>query len=110
MADKSGNSKSLSIGIDVGGTKTQLALFSEKLEVLDDIKIKTPKEKEAFQDELTKVVRKFSKGAKEEGQKVSAIGIGFAGSIDQERAAIENALQIPDLADFSFSDALQDGV
>jgi glucokinase len=108
VTDKSGNSKSLAIGIDVGGTKTQLALFSEKLEVLEETKIKTPKEKEAFQDELTKAVRKFSKGAKEEGQKVSAIGIGFAGSIDLERAAIKHAPNIPDLADFSFRDALQD--
>jgi glucokinase len=108
VADKSGNSKSASIGIDVGGTKTRLALFDEKLKVVEDIKLKTPKTKEEFEAELTKAVRKLARGAKEGEQKISAIGIGFAGSVDLESATIKSAPNVPFLSGFSFKEAFKD--
>jgi len=50
--DKANVSKTTSIGIDVGGTKTRLVLLDGNLEVLEDIKIKTPKVKQEFGEEL----------------------------------------------------------
>jgi predicted NBD/HSP70 family sugar kinase len=41
-------SKSASIGFDIGGTKTRLALLDEKLELIEDIKFRAPKRKADF--------------------------------------------------------------
>jgi glucokinase len=108
VADKSGNSKSVSIGIDVGGTKTRIASFDEKLKVVEDVKLKTPKTKEEFEAELIKAVRKLAREAKEGDQKISAIGIGFAGSVDLETATIKSAPNVPFLSGYSFKDAFKD--
>jgi len=106
--DKNNTSKTTSIGIDVGGTKTRLALFDSNFQVLDDLKIKTPKNKLEFQEELSKPVRRFLKGSKEEDLKLSAIGIGFAGTIDHEKATIKAAPNVPDLVGVSFKEMFQD--
>ena len=108
MADKSSNSKSASIGIDVGGTKTRLALFDDKLRVVEDIKLKTPKTKEEFEEELTKSVRKLVRKGNEDGHKISTIGIGFPGSINREKATIKSAPNVPFLSGFSFLEAFKD--
>src|SRR5689334_2506089 len=100
--DKTNGAKTTSIGIDVGGTKTRLALLDGNLEVLEDIKIKTPKAKQEFEEELTKPIRRFLKRAKEQELKISALGVGFAGTIDHERSAIKSAPNIPDLVGLSF--------
>jgi len=107
-ADKSNTTKSASIGIDIGGTKMRVALFGEKFKVLEDVKLKTPKTKEEFEGELTKVVRKFVKKTDEEGRKVVAIGVGFAGSIDPAKSAITFAPNISFLSGFSFQGLFQD--
>src|ERR1700746_3004354 len=93
--DKTNGSKTTSTGIDVGGTKTRLVLLDSNLEVLEDIKIKTPKIKQEFAEELTKPVRKFLKRSKDEDLKVSAVGVGFAGTIDHEKAVIKSAPNLP---------------
>jgi len=106
--DKTNVSKTTSIGIDVGGTKTRLVLLDGNLQVLEDIKIQTPKIRQEFEEELTKPVRRFLKRSKEEDFKVSAVGVGFAGTIDHERAAIKSAPNLSDLVGLSFRELLQD--
>src|SRR5690348_15087193 len=100
--EKTNGSKTASIGIDVGGTKTRLVLLDGSLEVLEDIKIKTPKTKEEFGEELLKPVRKFVKRSKDEDRKMSAVGVGFAGTVDHDKASIKSAPNLPDLVDLSF--------
>jgi glucokinase len=104
---KTSTAKTASIGIDVGGTKTRFALFDHKLDILDDIKIKTPKTKQEFEEELTKPVRKFLKRSKEKDRKVSGIGIGFAGTIDHDKGSIKSAPNAPDLVALSFKEMFQ---
>src|SRR5262249_47463192 len=106
--DKTNVSKTTSLGIDGGGTKTRLVLLDGNLEVLEDIKIKTPKAKQEFGEELTKPVRKFLKRSKEEDLKISAVGVGFAGTVDHDKAAIKSAPNLPDLVGLSFRELLQD--
>src|SRR5262249_16400568 len=106
--DKTNGSKTASIGIDVGGTKTRLVLLDGKLEDLEDIKIKTPKAKQEFGEELLKPVRKFLKRSKDEERKMSAIGVGFAGTVDHDKAAIKSAPNLPDLVGLSFKELLED--
>lgn len=108
MGEKSGNSKAFSIGVDVGGTKTRLALFNDKFEVVDDLKFKTSKTKDEFEAELAKSVRKFVKAAKEDDQKVAAIGLGFAGSVDTANATIKSAPNLPFLAEFPFKETFKE--
>src|SRR5689334_3567127 len=108
MADKASNGKAASIGIDVGGTKMRVALFDDKLKVIEDIKLKTPRTKDVFEDESKKIIRKFVRKTKEDGRKVVAIGVGFAGSIDPEKRAITFAPNIPFLTGFSFQESFQD--
>src|SRR5215470_3744279 len=106
--DKAMVSKTTSVGIDVGGTKTRLALLDGNLKVLEDIKVKTPKAKQEFGEELIKPVRKFLKRCKEEDLKISAVGVGFAGTIDHDKSAIKSAPNVPDLVGLSFKELLQD--
>jgi glucokinase len=109
VADKANGSKSASIGIDVGGTKTRVALFDDKFEVVENIKLKTPKAKEEFEEELVKSVRGLAKKVKENAR-LTAIGVGFAGSVDEERGVITSAPNIPYLDGFSFKQTFQDSV
>ena len=107
MADnKSNGTKTASIGIDVGGTKTRVALFDDKFEVVENAKLKTPKIKEEFEEELTKAVRNIAKKAN--NAKISAIGVGFAGSVNEERGVITAAPNIAFLTGFSFQQIFQD--
>src|SRR5262249_45501811 len=55
-----------------------------------------------------KSVRKFVKQAKEKEQKLSAIGIGFAGSTDIATGTIKSAPNVPFLSGFSFKEAFED--
>jgi glucokinase len=101
-------SKFASIGIDIGGTKIRLALFDEKFKILDDQKLKTPRTKEEFEEAVRTSVRKLLRTGKEDGHKVSAIGIGFAGSIDREKPEIKSAPNVAFLAGLSFAETLDD--
>jgi glucokinase len=98
--------KGSSIGIDVGGTKTRVALFDENLNRLEYIKFRTPNEKVPFSTTLTKYVAELIKVARSRKRTIGAIGIGVAGSIDQRKGTVKFAPNIPFLVDFSFKDIL----
>jgi glucokinase len=99
-------SKSASIGIDVGGTKTRLALLDEKLGVIDDTKFRTPKTKGDFTANLRMSVRKFVKEARQRGLRISALGVGVAGSINRNKGTVKFSPNIPFLTRFSFQKVL----
>ena len=99
-------SRSASIGIDVGGTKTRVALFDKNFDLVEDFKFKTPKTRRVFTMALTKSVRKLLKKASGEQLEVSAIGLGLAGSVDSRKGILKSAPNIPCLKGFSFKKTL----
>src|SRR5215510_5976948 len=98
--------KSAWIGIDVGGTKTRLALFDAKLQVLEDIKFPTPKEKKEFTADLKKCVRNLVKNAFKRKLALSGVGVGVAGSIDNRKKIVKLAPNVPFLKGYSLGKLL----
>jgi predicted NBD/HSP70 family sugar kinase len=64
-----------SIGIDVGGMKTRLALFDSDFEVVHEIKEKTPQELEDFETLLAESVEELKKAAVENSLTIVTAGI-----------------------------------
>jgi glucokinase len=100
------NLKSGSIGIDVGGTKTRLVLFDPARAVAGDIKFKTPMTKDGFETRLTVSFRKLLQEAESRRLRISAVGIGFAGSVNGRTGTVDYAPNVPFLRGFSFRKAL----
>jgi hypothetical protein len=67
---------------------------------------KSPKRAGDFQAELTTSTKSLIKKAGENGLVVSAIGVGFAGSVDSSSNVVRSAPNIPELKGFSFKKAL----
>lgn len=85
------------LGIDIGATKTIFLLveFSEgSYKILENIKVETPRKEEEIlkmvEENFNQLVEKYQPKA----DKISAIGIGFAGPVDFERG---RALMGPNL-------------
>jgi glucokinase len=106
VAEKS--APNVSIGVDVGGTKTRFALFDDTFNILSDSKIDTPKTRDEFQDELKKTARKLAKKAREDERKIEAIGVGFAGAVDAETGRIRSSPNASYLSGFSFDEIFED--
>src|SRR5215813_4387343 len=87
--------KLASIGIDVGGTKTRMALLGDKFEVIEDIKFRTPTTEKEFATELTRSVGKLVNMAAFGRLTITAVGIGVAGSVDGHKEAITFAPNVP---------------
>lgn len=82
---------SLTIGVDVGGTKIAAGLVDEDGEVLRTARVETPAHKvDATADAISGLVEHLR-----EGQDVEAVGIGAAGFCDAERTSVVYA---PNLA------------
>ncbi len=100
-------SKSASIGIDVGGTKTLVVLFDKQFNALEQIKTKTVgDDKEKFSATLLESVEALERKARKAELKVSAIGVGFAGSVDMKTGAVVAAPNLPALEAFPFEAVL----
>src|SRR6185295_8302436 len=96
-------SKTTSIGIDVGGTKTLFALFDKDFKLLDEIKHHTPGDDRAkFSSMLNESVEALLKKARKLETPVSAIGVGFAGTVDMKKGLIKSAPNLPALDGFPF--------
>lgn len=80
----------ISIGLDVGGTNTKVAVLSDKYKVLKNIKIPTPLSKgyNFFIKELTRIVGSISKEYPKE--KIS-VCIGIAGDVDSDNGVLRYA-------------------
>jgi glucokinase len=96
------------IGIDVGGTKTLFVLFDERFRLIEKIKVKTPaRDKADFVRLLTRSFARLAEKASRKGMKVSAVGVGCAGSIDPRTGVVRSAANIPALENFSFRKELR---
>jgi glucokinase len=96
------------IGIDIGGTKTLLALFDEKFAVIHEIKVSTHPEKgeKYFTEVLSESVEKVVEKAEKEKLILTGVGIGCAGSVDRARGVLRSSPNIPFLKDYPFGSRL----
>ena len=99
-----------SIGIDVGGTKTRLALFDADFEVVEERKFRTHPEKgglRAFQRQFKAEIDGLMKRAKAEGLWVGIVGVGCAGDIDMKKGEVRSSPNLTFLDGYPFRDRLE---
>ena len=99
-----------SIGIDVGGTKTRLALFDAAFEVLEERKFRTHPEKgglRTFQRELKGEIGGLMKRARAEGLWVGIVGVGCAGDIDMKKGEVRSSPNLTFLDGYPFRERLE---
>jgi glucokinase len=102
MASKPGRAY---IGIDIGGTKSLLALLDERFEVLEEQKFRTHPEKggvRAFDRELAHAVRKLLAAATRRGLAVKVVGVGCAGDIDLKTGMVRSSANLQFLDRYKF--------
>jgi len=98
------------IGIDVGGTKSLLALFDHRFEVVAEEKFRTHPEKggaRAFTAAFEGAVRSLMKKARKEGLKVRVVGLGCAGDIDMKRGVVRSSPNLAFLHGYPFKRKLE---
>ena len=103
--------KQASIGIDVGGTKTLLALFDYRFEVLAEKKFRTHPEKggaKAFTESLADAVASLMRTARKAGLKVRVVGVGCAGDIDMKAGVVRRSPNLAFLDDYPFREKLKE--
>ncbi len=89
------------LGIDIGASKTLLALFNEKFQILDEIKIKTPGKKE-FDGALETAVGALARKAKHRGLTLLGVGLGCAGTFDLNGEMVAGSGNIPFIGEYPF--------
>jgi glucokinase len=98
------------IGIDVGGTKSLLALFDERFEVLAEEKFRSHPEKggaPVFTECLEKSVKRLLRAAKKKGLTVKVTGVGCAGDIDMKRGVVRGSPNLQFLEGYAFRERLE---
>lgn len=99
-----------SIGIDVGGTKTRLALFDTSFAVIEEKKFRSHPEKggvRAFEKTLRREVAQMMLRAKAEGLEVKVVGVGCAGDIDMKKGSVRTSPNLTFLDGYPFRDKLE---
>jgi len=93
--------KFATIGVDIGGTKTRLALFDEKFRVIQDAKFKTraTEGEKRFRKDLQNSLTELLTRADKTNLKLLALGIGAAGTPDPQRGAFKTS-SVPFRKDF----------
>jgi glucokinase len=91
------------IGVDVGGTKTRLALFDAKFKVLAHVKLKTldSEDAQAFTTALNGGLNVLIDKSDRSHLEIQNVGVGCAGSFNKD-GSIKDAPNIPFLAGYSF--------
>ena len=98
------------IGIDVGGTKSLLALFDHRFEVVAEEKFRSHPEKggrKAYAEAFDAATRTLMKKARKRGLRVKVVGVGCAGDIDMKRGVVRNSPNLGFLDGFNFRKRLQ---
>ena len=97
------------IGIDLGGTKTLLALFDERFNLITEIKMKTEPEKSGkrFMERVLNALHTLLSRADADGMKVMGVGLGCAGLIDEENGVIVASPNIPFLKKFPIAQTIE---
>src|SRR4026207_1604944 len=85
------------IGIDLGGTKTLLALFDEKFRLIEEIKFKTQPQKgeKRFTKALLGAAEQLTKTAEGKALSIAGVGIGCAGIVDDTTCVLKDSPNIP---------------
>jgi len=85
--------KPAAIGIDVGGTKTLCVLVDKHFRKLEEVKFKTAPEegRNRFTHKLSDSVGALVTSARAKGLDVVAIGVGCAGTVDEEEMRIKTS-------------------
>jgi len=83
--------KPAAVGIDVGGTKTLCVLVDKHFRELARAKFKTVAEegRDRFTRDLTLAVESLSRTARERGFEIVGVGIGCAGTVDENELRIK---------------------
>jgi glucokinase len=105
-----GDSRQAYIGIDVGGTKTLLALFDHRFEVLAEEKFRTHPEKggaRAFTVDFEQAVKGLMKKSRKLDLKVKVAGLGCPGDIDMRHGIVRSSANLKFLHGYPFRRKLQ---
>jgi glucokinase len=98
------------IGIDVGGTKSLLALFDHRFEVVAEEKFRSHPEKggaRSFAKAFDRAVKCLMKKARKARLKVKVVGVGCAGDIDMKRGVVRRSANLRFLEGFPFAKRLE---
>ena len=99
-----------SIGIDVGGTKTLVALFDSRFEVLAEHKFRSHAGKEglrAFETALFEAIGKLLKRARKRKLLVRHVGVACAGDIDMKKGLVRSSPNLTFLDGYPFREKLE---
>jgi glucokinase len=104
--------KTAALGIDVGGTKTLCLLVDSHCEILEEIKFKTaPDEgRGEFTKNLLKAVTELRGKSDERGLRIAGIGVGCAGTVDNQKGRIVVAPNLLCLEDYPIAKHLRRGI
>ncbi|HYG22517.1 MAG TPA: ROK family protein [Verrucomicrobiae bacterium] len=104
--------KPAAVGIDVGGTKTLCILVDEKCGVLEEIKFKTsPDEgRDQFTETLLKSVKRLERAAGKHKREIAAIGVGFAGLVDEEKLKVKQSPNLVCLENYPVGKHLKEAI
>lgn len=98
------------IGIDVGGTKTLLALFDSRLEVLAEDKFRSHPETgglAAFEKTLRRSIESLLRSARKAKLAVRYVGMGCAGDIDLKKGVVRRSPNLTFLDGYPFREKLE---
>jgi glucokinase len=92
-----------SIGIDVGGTKTRFALFDNKFDLIEQVKIKTHDSKTAkdFTIAVDQSLDALLEKSEKANLRVESVGVGCAGYLNGD-GSVKNSPNIPFLKGYAF--------
>lgn len=83
------------VGIDIGGTKTMVGLFDDRLDRLGEVKFRTSGDEDKFLAELTESITKvIDHGGLTPGD-IAGIGVGVAGLVSDDGSKIVDTPNIP---------------
>jgi glucokinase len=98
------------IGIDVGGTKTRLALFDPSFQVLREKKFRSHAEKgggvRPFEKALRAEIARMMATARAAGLEVRVVGVGCAGDIDMKKGSVRSSPNLTFLNGYPFREKL----
>lgn len=100
------------IGIDIGGSKTLLALYTERSELIERITFKTMPEdgRPAYQKRLVEAAKKLSGAARKAKLDLVGVGIASAGRVDREKCSIVVSPNILHLEGFPIGSILKKAI
>ncbi len=102
-------SKKYRIGIDLGGTKTLVALLDHKFRIVSKIKSKTKihSGRKIFIKSISENIHSLAKEAKISIARIASIGIGCPGIIDTKNGVVLSSPNIPFLNHFPLANELK---